>query len=209
MSLSRLKYAITDWHGSVHLLTAKQLYERVLQDCQSDYNWIAPARELVKACNSLGFPDDYALPIKIAILNCFANVERRANCGGDRYRDDPADEKAVQHCYNSLYGICTEDAISARKNYLTQTLITASCTRVFDPHYHSGPTYRKLLEDWRKSKFEECISQENIDFKQLLTVLQHDFEETVKAAEANGDFEEDDKKSREDMAKFWSKINDL
>lgn len=209
MSLSKLKYAITDWHGSVYLLTAKQLHERVLQDSQSDHNWIAPARELVKACKCVGFPADYAVDIKVAILNCFTNIERSANRGGDRYRDHPADEEAVHYCYNSLHGVFLEDAIAARKNYLTELLITASLIRVFDSHYHSGPTYKTLVANWRKSRFEEYISQKEIDLKQLLATLQQNFLETVKSAEANGDFEEDDKAAKENQKRFYQMVAKL
>lgn len=37
------KYNITGWKGKKYSLTAKQLYERVLEDSKSDYNWIASA----------------------------------------------------------------------------------------------------------------------------------------------------------------------
>ena len=210
MSLLEKKYNIKGWYGDIYSLTAKQLCERVLKDSQSDYNWIAPARELTRICRSPGFPAEYALTIKITILNCFANIEHRANCGGDRYRTDPADEKAVEYCYNSLYSISSEEAISVRKYYLTEMISTASYVHVmFDSLYHPGPTFRKLREDWNKSKFEEYISQENIDFKQLIETLHNDFAETVKTAESNGDFEEDEKKDAEEQAQFFRKIFDL
>lgn len=203
------KYTVKGWHGDTYSLTAKQLSERVLNDSKSDYNWIAPARELVRICKIVSFPDEEALTIKIAILNCFSNIEHRANSGGDRYRTDPSDEEAVEYCCNSLYGIDSEEAISARKYYLTEMISTASYVMsIFDSLYHPGPTFRKLREDWRKSKFEEYISQENIDFKQLVETLHNDFAETVKTAEANGDFEEDEKKDAEEQAKFFRKIFD-
>lgn len=210
MSFLEEKYTVKDWHGHTYSLTAKQLSERVVNDSKSDYNWIAPARELVRICKIVSFPDEEALTIKIAILNCFSNIEHRANSGGDRYITDPADEEAVEYCYNSLYGIDSEEAISVRKYYLTEMISTASYVRViFDSLYHPGPTFRKLREDWNKSKFEEYISQENIDFKQLVETLHNDFAETVKTAEENGDFEEDEKKDAEKQAQFFRKIFDL
>ena len=209
MSFLEKKYTVNGWHGDTYSLTAKQLSERVLNDSKSDYNWIAPARELVRICKKSSFPDEEALTIKVAILNCFSNIEHRANSGGDRYRTDPEDEEAVEYCYNSLYGIDLEEAISARKYYLTEMISTASYVRVmFDSLYHPGPTFRKLREDWNKSKFEECISQENIDFKQLVKTLHNDFAETVKTAEANGDFEEDEKEDAESWKMFYKKMND-
>lgn len=194
MSLLEKKYMVISHHGSVHRMTAKQLCERIKKDSKSDYNWISPARELVRICKLPGFPADCSLVIRVAILNCFANIEHRANNGGDRYCTDPSDEKAVEYCYNSLYGIDAEEAISARKRFLTEMIALASYTRVFDSHYHPGPTYRKLREDWSKSKFEEYIPKKNIDFKKLVETLKKEFIEIVKKAESNGDFEEDEKK---------------
>ena len=51
MSLSEKKYKITGWHGDTQVLTAKNLYERVLEDSKSDYNWLASAAEIVRVCN--------------------------------------------------------------------------------------------------------------------------------------------------------------
>lgn len=209
MELFKTKYVVTGHYGETHLLTAKQLYERVLEDSKKDYNWIAPARELVRICKKIDFPAEYALTIKIAILNCFASIEHRANCGADRYRTHPADQEAVQYCYNSLYGIDTEAAVLARRRYLTEMISTASYIRVFDTLYHPGPTFRRLREDWNKANLEEYISKENIDFEQLVNTLRSNFSEIIKAAEANGDFEEDEKKDRESWQIFFQRLKDL
>ena len=184
-------FVVTDHYGGTHSLTAKQLYERIVQDSKYDYNWIAPARELVRICEKTSFPAKYALAIKIAILNCFANIEHGANCGGDRYMDD------------------TEEAVSARKRYLTEMINTATYVRIFSPLYHPGPTFIKLREDFIKSKFEEYISQEKIDFKQLIETLNSNFSEIIMNAEANGDFEEDKKKDRESWKMFYQRLEDI
>lgn len=163
------------------VLSAKEIYERVMEDSKSDYNWIAPARKLVRICKKTSFPTDYAIDIKIAILNCFANIEHRANCGGDKYRDNPEDLEAVHYCYNSLYELDKEEAINARKYYLSEMIKSASYVRSsFDSLYHSGPTYRDISEQWRNSKFEEYISQKEIDFVKLLKTLHNDFVDTIK-----------------------------
>ena len=209
MSSVEKKYMVTGHHGDIHSLTAKQLYERVLNDCKSDYNWIASASELVRICKKTSFPAEYALAIKCAILNCFANIEHRANCGGDRYIDKPADQEAVQECYNSLYGVEDQEAVSARKRYLAEMVATASYTRFFDSLYHPGPTFRKLREDWSKSKVQEYISKEKIDFKQLVEVLHNEFVKIIKKAEVDGAFEEDEKADRESWKKFYERMRDM
>lgn len=209
MSFWEKEYMVTSRHGSQHRMTAKQLCERIKEDSKSDYNWISHARELVRICKLPSFPADCSLVIRVAILNCYASIEHRANNGGDRYRIDPRDEMAVEYCYNSLYGVDSEEAISARKNFLTEMIALASYTRVFDSHYHPGPTYRKLREDWRKSKFEEYICKKNIDFKKLVETLKKEFVEIIKKAESNGDFEEDEKKDQEEWAEFFKKFRDI
>ena len=180
-----------------------------MQDSKYDSSWIAPARELVRICKKASFPAEYALAIKIAILNCFSNIEHKANCGGDRYIYDPADEKAVQYCYNSLYGIDTEEVVSARKKYLTEMISTASYVSIFSSLYHPGPTFRKLHEDFVKSNFEKYISQKQIDFKQLVETLRRSFSKIIETAEANGDFEEDEKKDIESWKMFYQKLGDI
>lgn len=205
--MAKEKYLIHTWSGNEKLLSAKELYERVMEDCKSDYDWIAPARELVRICKKTSFPTEYAIDIKIAILNCFANIEHRANCGGDKYGEDPKDLEAVHYCYNSLYGLDKEEAINARKYYLSEMIKSASYVRsIFDSLFHSGPTYRDLCEQWRNAKFDEYISQKEIDFVEMLKTLRNDFVDTIKSAEENGDFEEDDKKREESDKKLAQSI---
>ena len=206
MSFVEEKYIVTGHYGKIYSLTAKQLYERILDDSKSDYNWIASASELVKVCKKTSFPTEYALAIKCAILNCFTNIEHIANCGGDRYIDKPADQEAVQECYNSLYQVEDEEAISVRKRYLSEMIARASDIRIFDPFYHPGPTFRKLRKDWIKSKVQEHISQERIDFKQLVKALHNEFVEIIKKAEADGAFDEDEKEERESLKKYYAEI---
>lgn len=206
MSFDEEKYMVKGWYG-IYSLTAKQLYERVLNDSKSNYNWIASASELVRICKETSFPTEYALAIKCAILNCFANIERIANCGGDRYIDNLEDREAVQECYNSLYQVEDEKAISARKRYLAEMIARASYIRMFDPFYHSGPTFRKLREDWCNSKIQQYISQEKIDFKQLVEVLRDEFLGIIKKAEEDAAFEEDDRVAKERMEEIWKILN--
>ena len=209
MSLFEQKYWVIGRSGKTFKMTSKELCERIKEDRKSDYNWIAPARELVRICKLPYFPMECSIFIKAAILNCFANIEHRANCGGDRHRINIDDEKAIEYCYNSMYGIDSDEAYSARKRFLLEKLATASYTRIFDSHYHPGPTYQKLREDWTKSKFEEYILKEKIDFKEMIETLEKDFIQVIKKAEANGDFEEDEKKQKEKMKPLFTMIKNL
>lgn len=191
MSLSEKKYKITGWHGDTQVLTAKNLYERVLEDSKSDYNWIASAVELVRVCNEPDFPEIYATNIKIIILNCFANLElQQEKCCNRRQMD----KEAVYSCYNSLQE--TDAAvIKAKEKYLAA--IIEGITRYSGDEerfpIHFGPAYKKTCENWKKAKLNEYVSEVKIDFNQLRERLNADFEKTIKEAEKNGIFNEDDK----------------
>jgi len=203
-------YLVTDHYGTIYKMTAKELKERIEYDSKkSDYNWIAPATNLVRICRDPSFPDDCSLFIRVAILNCFANIEHRANSGGDRYYTNPADEDAVEYCYNSLYGSDDESAIAARKRFLTEMIVAATSTNLYDSHYHPGPTYRNLRETFGSSKFEEYIVKKHIDFKMLQETLKEEFIEAVGKAAANGDFDEDEKKDDEEWKAFYKRIHNL
>lgn len=206
MSLcEEMNYVVFGRRG-MQRMTAKELYNRVMEDSKSNYNWIASAPVLVALCKTPTFPTEYAIGIKVAILNCFANIEHVANSGGDRYRINQADKEAVQYCYNSLYGVKSEEAISARKRFLSEMISTASEVRRFDPLHHPGPTFRNLCHDWRKAKLEEFLPKKRLNFEKLITVLRSDFTAMIKEAELKGDFDEDEKKDEEEMKEFYKKI---
>lgn len=190
MSLSEKKFLITGWHGETQLLTAKNLYERILEDSKTDYNWLASATELVKVCNEPDFPKMYATNIKIIILNCFANLELQQERCYNRRR---IDEEAVYSCYNSLP---EKDAaiIKAKEKYLAA--IIEGITRYSGDEerfpIYSGPAYKETCEDWKKAKLNEYAYEAKIDFNQLREKLNTDFEKTIKEADEKGIFDEDD-----------------
>ena len=191
MSLSEKKYKITVWHGETQVLTAKNLYERVLEDSKSDYNWLASAAEIVRVCNEPDFPEIYATNIKIIILNCFANLElQQEKCCNRRQTD----KEAVYSCYNSLPETDTA-VIKAKEKYLAA--IIEGITRYSGDEerfpIHFGPAYKKTCENWKKAKLNEYVSEVKIDFNQLRERLNADFEKTIKEAEKNGIFNEYDK----------------
>ena len=199
------KYKIKGWNGNIHSLTAKQLYERVLVDSRSDYNWIASATELVKVCNEPDFPKIYEQGIKLIILNCFANLELQKEKPSTRKKTD---NEAVYSCYHSLLST-DETVIKVKEKYLTAIIsgiIKYGKDEVRFP-IHIGSAYTKLCEDWKKAKFDEYSQKEKIDFKKLRECLYTDFEKTIREAEKDGLFDKDDEEERMRMSKFLSSIN--
>lgn len=205
MSSFEKKYNVTDWRGTKHSLTAKQLYERVLEDSQSNYNWIASATELVRVCNEPSFPAMYANAIKIIILNCFANLELQKEYPSS---GEATDEVAVYSCYHSLPSE-DEKVIKVQQKYLTAiiTAITKYTQSEVRLPLHPGPTYNKMCEEWKKAKFDEYASKKDIDFDELRKTLYDDFEQMIKSAEEAGAFEADDSEYCEALRRFSISIN--
>lgn len=203
MSLFEERYIITGWRGDKHSLTAKELYERVMKDSQSDYNWIAPATELVRVCNRAKFPEKYAHEIQIAILNCFANLENKKEVG---FHQKPTDADAVNFCYNVLADV-SEEANKVRQKYLKAVIegITKYHFRLLD-FSHYGPTYHKICEEWKRIKFEEYCHFSSLDFKKLRKYWDDEFDKIMRTAEEEGVFQKDDEKHLEEMRKFWSSL---
>ena len=211
MSLFEKRYVVKAWNEDEWFLTAKQLCEQVLKDSESDYNWFAPARELVKVCLHPSFPKQYAIPIRIAILNCFANIERRGNLGYDRHMVNLDDQAAIEDCFSYLYDVDFEEAVSARRYYLREIISKASYVRrLFDPLYHPGKTFINLRKQWIDSKVAEYISQKTIDFIHLQAKLRSEFATFVQTADAEGKFDEDERECNEEKkALFTGVINNI
>ena len=197
-------FTITGWRGDEHSLTAKKLYERVMKDSQSDYNWIASATELVRVCNQSKFPEKYAQEIQIAILNCFANLETKKEVGS--YQES-TDADTVNFCYNALADV-SEEGNKVRQKYLKAVIegITKYHFRFLD-FDHYGPTYHKICEEWKRVKFEEYSHISSLDFKKLRKALDDEFDKTMRTAEEEGAFQKDDEKHFEEMRKFWSSLD--
>lgn len=208
MSSFEKKYNITGWRGVKYSLTAKQLYERVLEDSKSDYNWIASATELVRVCNDSCFPEEYAIAIKIIILNSFANLELQKECSSNV---ESTDAEAVYSCYNSLPN-ANKTAKKVKEKYLNAVI-----TGVTKYNYgsgevrlpiHIGPDYTQKVEEWKKKKFDEYVSAIMLlNFDHLKENLSADFNNMIKTAEQEGAFEKDDKEYREKLRKFWASID--
>lgn len=195
MGFLEKKYRISDHQGRVHLITAEQLYNEILRDSSSGYKCIASPRELVKICKSPSFPTKYALTIKICILNHATASKHWANGGGVCNTLDSANEAAVYYCFNSLYSVSLEEAVLARKRFLTEMITSVSHVHPLSFLYHSGYTYKEFCKGWVKSKFDDYIFKAEINFNELIQTLQADFTEMIIAEEANGTFDEDDRRA--------------
>jgi len=169
--MSRL-YFIIDRDGFIHLISAEKLHKKIMeQSKESNYNFIAPVTDLVRVCNKKSFPKEYAIDIKVAILNCFSEILKKYN---HRHILE-SDLESVYKLYNSLFSITDERVINARYNFLKIYLIYS----VYDYRnkiLYKEDFYLECLTEWQKKKFVELSKLEEISFDNLKFSLVLDFE---------------------------------
>ncbi len=199
MSFFEKRYYVKDWKGKRHLYTAKQLYKKILKDSKSDYNWIAPATELIRVCQEPNFPEMYAMGIKLMILNCFGNIEVNQSVAT---RIIVTDKEAVNYCYNSL-PTNIEAVTIVKQKYLATIIVAFTKSNAVKQFIHHGATYDKICSKWRRAIFDEYVSKKVIDFKQLKKELLSNFEHTIKTAEDKGIFEKDDAEYFEHLKMYF------
>lgn len=196
-------FYITDWYGKIHQMSANAIYTKIMKDNKSNYNWLAPAPELVRVCSSPNFPFAYAREIKIAILKCFAEIELTPTA------ISPSDHTAVYHCYNSLTNQ-NEKEIEVKKLYLKNVL-----TRITLYHFDvlsqltipTGSTFNQICNEWIKEQFEKYCFEDKIDFEQLIPLFHINFEKKIEQAKANGAFDKDLEQQKKDMAEIAKLIH--
>ncbi len=205
MSFFEKEYIIKDCKGKTHSLTADQIYNLVLEDSRSDYGYFIAANELMRVCNEPDFPEEYRCRIKIILLNCFASLELDKEVSPAQ---SEADTTAVYSCYNSLQNK-DEEAMQAKHTYLKAIILsvlkyTKSGIRLPS---HTGTIYHDLCRDWADEKFNEFVSNEQIDFNHLRDFLYSDFDNTIKEAEEAGLFEVDDAITRKQFNEYLKKFH--
>ena len=201
---SETKYLVKCYNNDYKEFTAEELYLQVQKDSRYDYNWIASASELVNTVSSKGFPEKYALAIKMLVLNCFANVELKQE---HNYYHTSSDEQAVHSCYISIPDN-NKKCKRIKEKYLRniiRAVIKYDRTEERFP-IHSGPSYDKFCSEWIEARYYEYSKKETIDFKNLRNELYDDFEKRLAYAEERGDFKEDDKKARKELDDFLNSI---
>jgi len=198
-------YTFLDWNDAPHVMRASTIHKKVMEASKkSNYNWIAPATELLYVCSKEGFPVEYAIDIKACILNCYSSLMTSEEGIGYSYKTDIY---AGYSAYNSLYGVEDENAIMARKNFLKSLLfdiIIISNSLLFIKHL--GETFVELTGQWQERKLNELINIPNLDFDEIKESIAQDYYKFIKKAEEEGLFEEDDRIEEERSKKFIERI---
>ena len=179
------RFLITGFDGKIHFFTAQKIYKQAINTINSDYKFFAPASELIRVCSLKDFPTKYADEIKLAILDCFANLENTSN--RPPYLNE---SNTIYHCYNSLTSE-SEQVTDIKKKY-----VRAIINNVAKHHFsliefnYSGPTYNRLCEEWKEKCFQEFFGH-TIDFVELRRTLHANFDKIMRDAEAQGLFKAD------------------
>lgn len=200
-------YTFNDWNGNLRIMLASTIHKKVIEDSkQSNYNWIAPAKELINVCTKKNFPIEYSIDIMAAILNCFASL---INIDDDTSYCKNTDIQAVYYAYNSLFDVKNETAIKARINFLNGFL-SRICWNSWQFLFHQGDSFTKVCNDWQTAKLNELILIKDLNFDKIKVSLEKDFINVIKEAEKNGVFVEDDKRAKEIQKKIIEdSVNDF
>lgn len=176
-------------------LPAKIILILVKIDSRRDYDWFASASELVRICKLSDFPQDVAILIEAAILNCYANIENSVQMY-------PEENYNVTFCYNSL--IEKTDYAKLRKKYISSILdsIIKYGISIDLKKRHFGKTYEDMCVDWKSRKLHFVYSEQRInDLRQLCQSFSDDFANIIQEAEQRNAFAEDEERER-NLASF-------
>lgn len=162
-------FYITDHDGNRHVMTDRELRTLIIkQSRKSDYNWLAPANELLKTCNDPKFNKDYAKDIKVAIVNCYANFLKGDCPGNIVYAFD---------AYNELFECNDERVLEARKKFLK-----AFIRRNIFWNKHFGnidETFWKAKDRWVDDTAEKLLEVRQVSFGSFKDDLVRDFEKYI------------------------------
>lgn len=190
-------FTFKDHFGKEHTMRAATIHNYIMEQSQeSDYEWIAPAIELVKICKDERFPREYAVDIEMAILNCFANIEARVNRGGDKYVTKANDALAVQYCYDELGRLMssTDDKNvkktlnSVRTRYLLE-MISSAVNTTTRGQYFKCQAFRDLKEEVIAKSFAKySMLEENFNILDMYEEISDETESIFDEADKNGMF---------------------
>lgn len=206
------RFTFKDHYGREQTMIATDIYNSVMQKSkESDYNWIAPAIELVKICKDERFPREYAVDIEMAILNCFAGIEARVNRGGDKYITKADDALAVQYCYDELGRLAqsTDDKefkktlTSVRTRYLNEMIRSAVNTSTRGL-YFPCKSFRDLQEEvFSKNFVKYSMMEENFNILDMYDEISDETDKIFSQAYESGMFRAEEREAMFNIARIF------
>lgn len=166
-------FYITDHYGNEHVMSDKAIRDKIVeQSKKSNYNWLAPADELIKVCNNPKFDRAYAKDIEMAIVNCYANFLRG---------DCPCSIVYAYDAYNLLYDT-TENMIDKRVLEVRKKFLKAFIRRniFWNKHFWNiDETFWKAKNKWIDDTTEALLKVRHVKFDSLKDDLVSSFEKYI------------------------------
>ncbi len=179
------KVWITDWHGNRHEMTPEDLLERIKNDSKSNWNWLAPATEIVKTISDPEFPEPVANKLKGIILKCFAEL-LLTNVYG---HEESTCQLAVAYCYYSVHGRAEKRIKRLYRENLLKSVIMYS--HGASPYGACSKEWRTFCSKWKKDALQCFTKRFGVDFMRFKANAEADYEKSIQAADKAGAFEND------------------
>lgn len=166
-------FKIKDWDEKEHLMTDKELRNLIIkQSKKSNYNWLAPADELIKVCNNPEFNKDYAKDIKVAIVKCYETFLKGDCPGNIIYAFD-----AYNQLYDTAENMVDKQVLEVRKKFL-ETFIRRNI--IWNKHFGNiDETFRKAKDKWVDDTAEKLLKVKQVSFDSLKDDLVSDFKKYI------------------------------
>lgn len=163
-------FYVTDHYGNEHLMSDRGLRNKIVkQSEESNYNWLAPANELLKTCNNPKFDKECAKDIKVAIVNCYADFLKG---------DVPSNIIYAYDAYNELFDIQDDEKVlTTRKKFLRAYVTRNILWNKYLTNIHK--TYLEAREKWIEDTVDELLKIRHVKFAILKDDLLIDFEKYI------------------------------
>lgn len=194
------KIWITDWKGNCHEMTPNKLLERIQRDSKSNWNWLAPASEIVKTISDPDFPEEMANELKIIVLRCFANILLSETPG---YEKD-TDQIAVAYCYYSAHGKSAQKVKRLYRKNILKAATRATRQQVGLSVY--GAEWHKFCANWQKTSLQNFNGCFGTDFMRFGEKARKNFVSAAKKAKAAGTFAPDEAEHLKILSKIFSNL---
>jgi len=196
------RFTFKNHYGEEKTMSAREIYHTVMQNSrESDYDWIAPANELVKLCKNPKFPREYAVNIETAILTCFASIESRVNRGGSKFATTKENEIAIQYCYDELGRLekstdhkeFKKTLNFVRTRYLKE-MITSAVNTAARGFYFPCKAFREMEEEVIAKNFVKySMMEETFNIQEMYKEIYNEAKTIFREAHNSGMFKTEEK----------------
>ena len=200
------KFWICDWQGNRHEMSAIDLRDRITADSKSNYNWIAPACEIVRTVSDPKFPEEWGNHIKSLILTCYANLL----CSPTIPNRKPDDYLAVAYCYYTVTG---KKGKKAKRLYRRNTIKLATVYPEYlgwsnpRPHDAHGDQWNAFYREFVRDAMANFTNNFGVDIMRWATNIHAKFNaDVVVADKLKHRFDEDKERHAASMTRIAKSI---